>query len=376
MGSKTSLLPLGLGGVIDRELEGKSRFVDLFSGSGAVSYFVAERHAKAVLSVDTQEYSAALVRSVLERTTAAPLAPFSQWIETSTTGAAALVKKYKIVPSGSETSAEVTAQREIASAIGPEVGFITRDYGGHYFSVEQSLAMDVLHENIQHLKPRHRPIALAALIETASACAAAPGHTAQPFQPGKNLLPHIFAAWRRSPLAYAREYSSARAARFALARGRAEVGDAVERSSTLNSSDLIFCDPPYSEVQYSRFYHVLEGIAVGGWPSVSGAGRAPSTALRVSSEFSKRSRSTNAFRTLFESVAEVGASIILTFPVHEASNGQSAESLADLASPWFAARELKIPYVHSSLGGSNGHSHPRSARDSVSESVMSLTPSF
>ncbi|WP_442977826.1 DNA adenine methylase [Salinibacterium sp. CAN_S4] len=71
----------------------------------------------------------------------------------------------------------------------------------------------------------------------------------------------------------------------ALLKGRTIVGDGVKSATKkLAGGDSIFCDPPYSDAQYSRFYHVLEGIARGGWDQVLGAGRAPIGSDRPSSD--------------------------------------------------------------------------------------------
>lgn len=52
------------------EVDGAERFVDLFSGSGAVSIHVAETYPIPVLSVDLQAYSAVLAEAVISRTSA------------------------------------------------------------------------------------------------------------------------------------------------------------------------------------------------------------------------------------------------------------------------------------------------------------------
>ena len=68
MGSKRAMLRNGLGEMLLREAKGKSRVVDLFSGSGSVSWFTAQRLDRPVLAVDLQRYSAVLARAVIGRT--------------------------------------------------------------------------------------------------------------------------------------------------------------------------------------------------------------------------------------------------------------------------------------------------------------------
>ena len=62
---------------------------------------------------------------------------------------------------------------------------------------------------------------------------------------------------------------------FASKKGSAVVADANATAKTLKAGDIAFIDPPYSGVQYSRFYHVLETVAKGECGVVSGTGRYP-----------------------------------------------------------------------------------------------------
>ncbi|MBF4587577.1 DNA adenine methylase [Curtobacterium sp. VKM Ac-2887] len=247
-------------------------------------------------------------------------------------------------------------------------------YAGHYFSPHQASVFDGLYDALP-TSPNERDVLLAALLATASDCAAAPGHTAQPFQPTTTALPHIVAAWRIDPLARVRRYIEDLTAVVPRRQGCAAKTTAEE---FLNDADLrgavVFCDPPYSEVQYSRFYHVLEGMAVGGWPSVSGSGRAPELSLRFTSAFSSRRHSTAAFAALFESLRKSGATAILTFPNHLCSNGQSAATLATLAAEQFDVNIQLLDGRHSSLGANASSLGGRVAHRDVAEAVLVLRP--
>jgi len=150
---------------------------------------------------------------------------------------------------------------------------IVRSYGGHYFSPEQALSLQYLRDNL----PADGEMgALAALVVAGSRCAASPGHTAQPFQPTPALLPHIALAWKRDVATEVVRALEILGPRHARVMGEAHRADALVLSSKASVGDLVFLEPPYSDVQYSRFYHVLEGIAIGGYASVIGAGRVPS----------------------------------------------------------------------------------------------------
>lgn len=378
MGSKISMLHSGLSDIISINLSSQpKKFVDLFSGSGAVARWVAENHSVPVESVDSQLYAKVLGSAIIERNEKAEASVLNDWIVSSQELYGKRSVGQLCLPDHALDGDDVHRQRVEAAAVDLP-GFIARDYGGHYFSISQAVAFDCLLENLPNSKPE-RLVALAALIESASSCAASPGHTAQPFQPTENLLKHIDNAWRRDPFVYVARKADSFAGRYALAPGgKAFQQDALAYvKNRISDGSIVFCDPPYSEVQYSRFYHVLEGIARGGWGNVYGAGRAPLGADRFSSSFSSRRGSTAAFNELFSSLAEKSATVILTFPDHACSNGQSSESLISLAREWFAVSSTKVEVSHSSLGASpvsRGKRGNRVPRRDVKESVLVLTP--
>lgn len=369
------MLKVGLADQIAAAIDSSDRvFVDLFAGAGSVAHWVAENHKLVTQSVDTQLYSAILCSAIIERTQPADCTVLEEWL-------AASRKMYEdftsYLPTHAESSFmadEVHRHRRLALDL-PALGPIARHYGGHYYSLKQAVALDCLGQNLP-MSGAERSIAQASIIEAASMCAASPGHTAQPFQPTSNLLGHIEVAWGRDPFVYASRHALSLASRHALApRGRSFQSDALDFIKTdLTDKSVVFCDPPYSEVQYSRFYHVLEGVARGGWPSVSGAGRAPDIDMRFASSFSAKGGSRTAFENLFSSLAMKSATVVLTFPNHSCSNGQSASTLAAMASRWFSVSESLLEVNHSSLGASGGGTSTRRPRRSVQEAVLTLRP--
>jgi hypothetical protein len=163
---------------------------------------------------------------------------------------------------------------------------------------------------------------------------------------------------------------------FARRVGSVAVGDSLDIARRdVAHRDLVFCDPPYSEAQYSRFYHVLEGIALGGWGEVSGAGRAPSIDRRAVSQFSKRGgASEKAMTELLGTLRDVEAEVVLTYPEGERSNGLTVDAIRDIASPLFHVVEERVPMKHSTLGGSSSHSTMRRGAKHLHEVLAVLTP--
>ena len=149
-------------------------------------------------------------------------------------------------------------------------------------------------------------------------------------------------SWDLDVLEKIRQAYAELAGQCALQLGLAQVADANAAATALHDGDLVFIDPPYSGVHYSRFYHVLESIAQGTCGAVSGVGRYPSQEFRPRSKYSVGSESVGVLDELLGTVASRGARGILTFPDHECSNGLSGETVRELAKRYFRVREKSV----------------------------------
>lgn len=373
MGSKRSMLKNGLGVLIVDHARHARRVVDLFCGAGAVAWFASEETKKAVLAVDLQAYAVTLASAIIGRDYALDAARLAtSWFdeirrargESDLWAAAVAFEREVVDPHKFVHEARVLCEQP--SMVGP----VWNAYGGHYFSPTQALTLDYMLRHLPEREPE-RTVCLAALISTASKCAAAPGHTAQPFQPTTTAWPFLRDAWGRDPLALCNQALDDLSPRHAQVVGEAFVADAFDAIAELHEDDLVIADPPYSGVHYSRFYHVLETIARGQHVGVSGAGRYPPMDARPQSSFSVKSQSKGALENLFSSLSTVGATVIFTFPTGECSNGLSGEIVTASAWKWFDVQEQYIKGRFSTLGGNNSI---RAARASSSEMVLVMSP--
>ncbi|OAI45013.1 hypothetical protein AYO43_08625 [Nitrospira sp. SCGC AG-212-E16] len=367
MGSKRAMLQNGLGDLLNAQLSKASRFVDLFAGSGAVAIHVARRFEIEVRASDLQSFSAIITAAVINRKKKInPQTAWNQWYKQ----AAALLIEERVPSLPPLTRAVVGdcrtwCENQITLPL-------TKVYGGHYFSPEQAVWIDMLRASLPEREPEHT-VALAALILAASQCAAAPGHTAQPFQPTRTAKPFLQAAWGKNMVQRTKDAFVTLANQFALSRGRAGVADAYEAAARLKERDLVFIDPPYSSVQYSRFYHVLETVARGDCGEVSGVGRYPEFELRPQSKFSLKTKSKDALNDLLDRVASRGASAILTFPDHQCSNGLSGSMVRKIAQKHFRIAEVSIKSRFSTLGGNGTDENgKRMARQKARELILVL----
>lgn len=371
MGSKRTMLQNGLSELLAREIEGAPRFVDLFAGSGSIAIHVAREFPIPVLAFDLQSYSVVLTTAVIGRQTSLRWHPvWEEWLRLATGQF-----KTRRIPTIEKITQPIVASVRRWCDEQTDLP-ITKAYGGHYFSPRQSVWMDALRANLPTWEPA-RTVALAALIQAASQCAASPGHTAQPFQPTRTAKRFIEEAWSKDIVEKTKTAFELLDGKFAQRLGRAEVADANQSARHLQKGDLAFIDPPYSGVHYSRFYHVLETIAHGSCGVVTGVGRYPAREFRPRSKYSIISESAEALDDLLKSVASRGARAIVTFPDYDCSNGLSGNSVREITARYFRVRERQVASKFSTLGGTGDDRSDeagRSARKHAKELILVLKP--
>ena len=373
MGSKRAMFTNGLGKLIEHEIADSRRFVDLFTGSAVVASHVAQKFDVPVWASDLQRYSVILANAIIERRH--KLNWKSIWTDWHYR-ARAYVAEVQRVPRLTRRFSKRTVLKYREWCSGQADLKITTAYGGHYFSPRQAVWIDALRTTLP-VNRAARNVALAALIQSASQCAAAPGHTAQPFQPTKTAKKFLKEAWSRSVVKHTRRAFIQLSSKSARRKGSAIRMDANLLAKRLNKNDLVFIDPPYSGVHYSRFYHVLESIARGSSGTVSGIGRYPKGNQRPRSRYSVQSESGAALDSLLKTIAGRGSKIILTFPNHKCSNGLSGGRVQKIAARHFNVKRKTVGSRFSTLGGTSdnrGNEAGRAARRYARELVLTLTP--
>ena len=380
MGSKRWMLRNGLGHLIQDQIKTANRFVDLFSGSGAVAQYAATAdHAIEVWAYDLQLFCAVLAEAVVARNTALETCvSWEKWLQRARAhlsghrlhGAATLaLPELKDFPRSFVESERF--QSESRSDF-----VITAAYGGHYFRYAQALWIDALRATLPS-ESHTRTVALAALVQAASQCAASPGHTAQPFQPTRGAKRFLYEAWQRDVVTMTGIIFKRLALVHAKQCGGAKVMDANLATAHLTERDLVFIDPPYSGVHYSRFYHVLETIAQGDCKPVSGVGRYPPPEQRPRSRYSVQTESLPALADLLKKIAAQGARALLTFPEHSCSNGLSGDIVGATAAEYFKVQRKAVANRFSTLGGTKStetEGNGRTARQKANELIFVLSP--
>lgn len=125
----------------------------------------------------------------------------------------------------------------------------------------------------------------------------------------------------------------------------------------------IYADPPYTDDQYSRFYHLLETLVLYDEPVITGIGRYREA--RFVTAFSLKSRVCDAFHRLTSAAAACGSDLLLSYP----SNGllfEAGHDPADVLREYYSSvsSAFEMEYNHSTMGSSKG-----SAKEPVTERI-------
>jgi len=254
-------------------------------------------------------------------------------------------------------------------------GCFFRTYGNAYFSLTQAAEIDSIRYALDTLRGQgvvtvvEFDWALLALGHAALRVANTTGHFAQFLTPSEKNVGRViqqfgrsvFSEWMNSietmkPIGSSKWREANRATRSdsaTLLRG-------IPKGSGLG---VVYCDPPYTDDQYSRFYHVWETLVLYDYPEIIGQGRYRPG--RFTTDFSLRSRVADAFRSLVEEVSATGADLVLSYPSNGLLHEVGGSPLDALRAKYPNARlAAEVEYNHSTMGASKGQ-----AKSSVAERI-------
>ena len=348
------------------DVAGDGRVCDLFAGSGVVAQRLGQN--RSVVAADIQEYSRVVTSALLNPARLSPEA----WQLMMREARHRELKLREILPPGlfsyedSAIAAALASDAEplcdiieygsssafmgggtkcpeklaiflhqIANEIpkGPNT-VLTRYYSGVYYSYQQAIELDALAASIRKLPDDYRDIALAALLSTASELVSTVGNQfAQPVRPrSASNRPKVGTV---ATIARRRQRSVTSTFRQWLDRYQA-LSPAKHRHQVLREDfrnvlaalpgdiTAIYADPPYTRDHYSRFYHVLETIAVGDEPEISTMTLGQVTQLsrglyrkdRHQSPFCIKTEVEGTFHHLFSTAVQLKVPIVLSYSPH------------------------------------------------------------
>ena len=244
-------------------------------------------------------------------------------------------------------------------------GCFTKTYSNGYFSIEQTAEIDSIRYALENLRgqglitPAQFDWALLALGAAALRVANTTGHFAQFLTPSvknfrrvqKQFQRNVWREWLASVTRIKPVGSSSwRTGNIATLSDSTTLLTTRDHSS---QAKVVYCDPPYTDDQYSRFYHVWETLVLYDYPVVTGQGRYRPGRFRTN--FSLASRVEEAFRQMISDVASSEADFVLSYPSNGLLHAIGGCPLALIREKYPAARiAAEIEYSHSTMGASKG----------------------
>jgi adenine-specific DNA-methyltransferase len=130
--------------------------------------------------------------------------------------------------------------------------------------------------------------------------------------------------------------------------------DYVDCLRIVNEGSIVYADPPYSNVHYSRFYHAIETLVKYDHPVVKYKGRYRDD--RHQSPFDKRKEVQDAFILLFKGVKNTKSHLLLSY----SDNGMiTQDKILSIGKDIFGTQyEVNVQtkdYLHSKMGRSDEH---------------------
>lgn len=130
--------------------------------------------------------------------------------------------------------------------------------------------------------------------------------------------------------------------------------DYIDCLRIINENSIVYADPPYSAVHYSRFYHAIETLVRYDYPQVKYKGRYRND--RHQSPFCKKTEVENAFVALFEGVKRRNSHLILSYSDNGMISQDKIMSIADeIFDRSYSSNVISKSYVHSKMGRVDEH---------------------
>jgi adenine-specific DNA-methyltransferase len=327
MGSKSKIIDFVVEGINDVRLPGEP-VLDLFAGSASLAGAIGRKVP--FYSNDIQKYSSVLSTAYV----ASWNAPGTPDVDSLVTQAREIVEQVRgrvehhLTPFSSDQSLEEFNRREQEQRELLGVDFdhswhlFLKYYSGTWWSVEQCLWIDAFREVAESYK--HHPaydVILSSLMFAMAYCSQGTGHYAQYRDANSNSSMSDIILYRKRDVVryFARKYSEvlnlldekAPACQFGTS-----VEDFTECLKSF-SGGVVYADPPYCFVHYSRFYHALETLVLYDYPElqVRGGGvvKGRYRIDRHQSPFCIASKVDGAFKDLFLGVSSSDSRLVLSY---------------------------------------------------------------
>lgn len=240
-----------------------------------------------------------------------------------------------------------------------KIGFhlFVKYYSGTYWSYEQCVWIDSIRAVAEKYKNKSEfYLILSSLIFAMSYSSQSTGHFAQYRDITQSNMNDILQYRTRSIwLLFEKKYkelTNFQQSNILDNNYRITSLDYLDCLRLIDENTIVYADPPYSSVHYSRFYHAVETIVKYDYPDIKHKGRYRED--RHQSPFGKKTEVKKAFKDLFDQIKDKKSHLILSY----SNNGMITENeITDIANKSFGNEYESFifskKYLHSKMGRSD-----------------------
>lgn len=333
-GSKKNLLEF-IHSNLNQYMNENDVLLDIFAGTSSVAY--SYKRTNTVYANDAEEYASTMARALLcsdadtlkkiEDLKGAyanyenPDSRYEEWIVEEAKAVEeedidCLEDLYERMPTVWKSGTKWFAHKE-------EYSLFVKYYSTSYFGIKQARDIDALRKAIDTNGGKVKDIYLAALFYAMKECVLSKdGHMAQPLDIKKNKT-RLFKLRKKDIYAlFLQKLNDFKGDEFVRGKEGNRVfkfnfEDLLEKKDLLQDVTVFYADPPYTDMQYSRYYHILNTVVEYDYPDVTKNGSNYTKGLylenRFQSQLSQKSKCMGAMEKLISYSKEHNITLAISF---------------------------------------------------------------
>lgn len=373
MGSKASILEFIGQGLAEVQAAGRP-IIDLFAGACSISGGFG--HISPILSNDIQTYSAVIASTYLRRAEKIGQFDIVELAQPIVKRALASLPSGLAYPSSTASLEEFNkVERRNRKLINKDFNtshhLFTRVYSGTWWSAEQCVWIDAIREVLDTLKSENKiaksdfDFGLTCLLSAMAYTSQGTGHYAQyrDANTNKGMLDILKYRHASVPIIFRRKFKPLLDWNLSNVVNNLNITLATDYVECLRSvrNSVVYADPPYAFVHYSRFYHAMETLVKYDYPQIQHIdGKIVKGRYRVErhqSPFCIKTKVKGAFADLFDGVKHSNSDLVLSY----SNTGMiDIDALIDLAKTHLGSNyevsNLVLDHTHMTMGRSKDRS--------------------
>ena len=365
MGSKRELLDFIISSINDLDIE-SNWFCDLFSGTSVVGCSLKDEYNVQIndIQIYTSIFANTYLPNINKLINSTELEKIKDrvlfYVDEFYRKHPDLIFDYNSIDNYEKlTKLEIQQQNLIYSNF--EIGFhlFVKYYSGTYWSYTQCVWIDSIRAVAEEYKGKSDYyIILSSLIYAMSYTSQSTGHFAQ-FRDVTESNMHDIMLYRIRDIwtYFEKKFLEILNMVDVEATNRYTITtlDYLDCLRLIERNTIVYADPPYSSVHYSRFYHAIETLIRYDYPNVKYKGRYRED--RHQSPFGKKTEVKNAFGKLFKGVKNKNSHLILSY----SDNGMiTQDEIMEIGNSIMGNQykgDIQVKeYIHSKMGRSDIHS--------------------